>query len=126
MQTSSRKLLVVLIVLISLGFAIYRSSGMMHLGDFSGAKLWIAIRNADPLLLILSLVAIYSCYALRSLRWKAFQRNLGPSRFGPVYAMTLAVFAAIFLLSPPRAPVPPLFLPRRPTAPLSILLVIYF
>jgi uncharacterized protein (TIRG00374 family) len=125
MQTSSRKLLVVLIVLLVLGYAIYRSSGMMHLGDFSGTKLWTAIRNADPLLLILSLVAIYSCYALRSLRWKAFQRNLGPSRFGPIYAMTLAGFAAIFLLGRAGEPVRPLLLARKEKLPVADLFGIY-
>ncbi len=125
MQTSSRKLLVVLIVLLALGYAIYRSSGMMHLGDFSGTKLWTAIRNADPLLLILSLVAIYSCYALRSLRWKAFQRNLGPSRFGPIYAMTLAGFAAIFLLGRAGEPVRPLLLARKEKLPVADLFGIY-
>jgi uncharacterized protein (TIRG00374 family) len=125
MQTSSRKLLVVLIVLLALGYAIYRSSGMMHLGDFSGAKLWTAIRNADPLLLILSLAAIYSCYALRSLRWKAFQRNLGPSRFGPIYAMTLAGFAAIFLLGRAGEPVRPLLLARKEKLPIADLFGIY-
>src|SRR5216683_480788 len=125
MQTSSRKLLVVLIVLLALGYAIYRSSGMMHLGDFSGTKLWTPIRNADPLLLILSLVAIYSCYALRSLRWKAFQRNLGPSRFGPIYAMTLAGFSAIFLLGRAGEPVRPLLLSRKEKLPIADLFGIY-
>jgi glycosyltransferase 2 family protein len=125
MQTSSRKLLVVLIVMLALGYAVFRSSGMMHLGDFSGTKLWIAIRNADPLLLVLSLVAIYSCYAIRSLRWKAFQRNLGPSRFGPIYAMTLAGFAAIFLLGRAGEPVRPLLLARKEKLPIADLFGIY-
>src|SRR5467141_2986552 len=119
MQTRSRKLLVVLIVLLALGYAVYRSSGMMHLGDFSGARLWMAIRNADPLLLILSLVAIYGCYALRALRWKVFQRNLGPSRFVPIYAMTLAGFAAIFLLGRAGEPVRPLLLARTEKLPVA-------
>ena len=125
MQTKSRKLLVVLIVLLALGYAIYRSSGMMHLGDFSGAKLWIAIRNADPLLLILSVIAIYGCYALRSLRWKVFQRNLGPSRFGPIYTMTLAGFAAIFLLGRAGEPVRPLLLARKEKLPVADMFGIY-
>src|SRR5260370_7254567 len=111
MQSSSRKLLVVLAGLLVLGFVLYRSSAMMHLGDFSGTKLLQAVRHANPFLLILSILAIYSCYALRSLRWKVFQRNLGPSRFGPIYAMTLAGFAAALLLAPPGAPLLPLLLP---------------
>src|SRR5260370_27611939 len=125
MQISSSKVRVGLIVLLALGYAIYRSSGMMHLGDFSGTKLWTAIRNADSLLLILSLVTIYSCYALRSLRWKAFQRNLGPSRFGPIYAMTLAGFSAIFLLGRAGEPVRPLLLARKEKLPIADLFGIY-
>ncbi len=125
MQTSSRKVLVVLIGLLVVGFVVYRSSGMIHLADFSGAKLLQAVRNANPLLLILSLVAIYACYALRSLRWKVFQRNLGPSRFGPIYAMTLAGFAAVFLLGRAGEPVRPLLLSRKEKLPIADLFGIY-
>lgn len=125
MQKSSRKLLVVLIGLLVLGFVVYRSSGMINLADFSGAKLLHAIRNANPFLLILSIVAIYACYALRSLRWKVFQRNLGPSRFLPIYAMTLAGFAAIFLLGRAGEPVRPLLLARKEKLPIADLFGIY-
>jgi uncharacterized protein (TIRG00374 family) len=125
MQTKSRKLLVVLIVLLAFGYAVYRSSGMMHLGDFSGAKLWLAIRSADPLLLIVSLVAIYGCHAVRALRWKVFQRNLGPSRFAPIYTMTLAGFAAVFLLGRAGEPVRPILLARKEKLPIADLFGIY-
>ncbi len=125
MQKSSRKLLVVLIGLLVLGFVVYRSSGMINLADFSGAKLLHAIRNANPFLLILSIVAIYACYALRSLRWKVFQRNLGPSRFMPIYSMTLAGFAAIFLLGRAGEPVRPLLLARKEKLPIADLFGIY-
>ena len=125
MQSSSRKLLVVLTGLLVLGFVLYRSSAMMHLGDFSGTKLLQAVRHANPFLLILSILAIYSCYALRSLRWKVFQRNLGPSRFGPIYAMTLAGFAAVFLLGRAGEPVRPLLLSRKEKLPIADLFGIY-
>ena len=125
MQKSSRKLLVVLIGLLVLGFVVYRSTGLINLADFSGTKLLHAIRNANPFLLILSIVAIYACYALRSLRWKVFQRNLGPSRFGTIYAMTLAGFAAIFLLGRAGEPVRPLLLARKERLPIADLFGIY-
>ena len=125
MQSKSRKLLVVLIGLLVLGFVLYRSSGMINLADFSGAKLLHAIRNANPWLLILSIIAIYGCYALRSLRWKVFQRNLGPSRFGPIYAMTLAGFAAVFLLGRAGEPVRPLLLSRKEKLPIADMFGIY-
>jgi uncharacterized protein (TIRG00374 family) len=125
MQSSSRKLLVVLTGLLVLGFVLYRSSGMIHLGDFSGAKLVHAVRHANRFLLVLSIVAIYACYALRALRWKVFQQNLGPSRFGPIYAMTLAGFAAVFLLGRAGEPVRPLILSRKEKLPIADLFGIY-
>lgn len=125
MQSSSRKLLVVLIGLLVLGFVVYRSSGMIHLGDFSGAKLLHAVRNANPYLLLLSIVAIYACHAIRSLRWRVFQGNLGPSHFWPIYAMTLAGFSAIFLLGRPGEPVRPLLLARKEKLPIADIFGIY-
>src|SRR5207248_1630762 len=125
MQKSSRKFLVVLIGLLVLGFVVYRSSGMINLADFSGAKLLHAIRNADPFLLILAIVAIYACYALRSLRWRVFQRNLGPSRFWTIYGMTLAGFAAVFLLGRAGEPVRPLLLARKEKLPIADVFGIY-
>jgi uncharacterized protein (TIRG00374 family) len=125
MQTKSRKLLVVLIGLLVLGFVVYRSSGMLHLGDFSGTKLLEAVRNANPFLLILSVVAIYACYALRSLRWQVFQKNLGPSRFTTIYGMTLAGFSAVFLLGRAGEPVRPLLLARKEKLPVSGMFGVY-
>src|SRR5437870_11322467 len=125
MQISSRKFLVVLIGLLVLGFVVYRSSGMINLADFSGAKLLHAIRNADPFLLILAIAAIYACYALRSLRWRVFQRNLGPSRFWTIYGMTLAGFAAVFLLGRDGDPVRPLLLARKVRLPFADVFGIY-
>src|SRR5262249_32451410 len=79
----------------------------IHLGDFSGAKLLGAVRQANPWYLVLSLVGIYVCYALRSLRWQVFQRNLGPSSFWTIYELTLAGFCSLFLLGRAAEPVRP-------------------
>jgi uncharacterized membrane protein YbhN (UPF0104 family) len=125
MQTSSRKLVAVLIGLLVLGFVVYRSSGMLRLGDFSGTRLLQAVRNANPFLLILSVVAIYGCYAIRSLRWKVFQQNLGPSHFATIYGLTLAGFSAIFLLGRAGEPVRPLLLARKEKLPISGMFGIY-
>lgn len=125
MPTSSRKLLAALIGLSLLGFVVYRSSGMLHLGDFSATKLLQAIRYANPFLLILSILAIYACYALRSLRWKVFQQNLGASHFGTIYGLTLAGFSAVFLLGRAGEPVRPLLLARKEKLPVSGMFGIY-
>src|SRR5438270_527658 len=95
MQTSSRKVLIVLAGLILAGFVVYQSFGFIHKADFSGEKLLHAVAGAKVSLLLLSVVVIYVCYAFRALRWQLFQGNLGSSRFWIIYKMTLAGFEAI-------------------------------
>src|SRR5467141_3010086 len=125
MRASSRKLLVVAVGLGVLGFVAYRARGLFHFGDFSGAKLLHSLRDANLFLLAVSVVAIYSCYALRSLRWEVFQRNLGPSHFWNIYGMTLAGFSAVFLLGRAGEPVRPLLLARKEKLPIADMFGIY-
>jgi uncharacterized protein (TIRG00374 family) len=125
MRSSSRKLLIALLGLVVLGLVIYFSRGFIHLRDFSGEKLLHAVRGANPYLLALSIVAIYCCYALRALRWKVFQANLGPSRFWPIYTMTLAGFSAVFLLGRAGEPVRPVLLARKERLPIADMFGIY-
>jgi glycosyltransferase 2 family protein len=125
MRTSSRKLLVAIVGLGVLGFIAYRARDLFHFGDFSGAKLLHVLGGANLFLLGFSVVAIYGCYALRSLRWKVFQQNLGPSHFWNIYAMTLAGFSAIFLLGRAGEPIRPLLLARKENLPVSGIFGIY-
>jgi glycosyltransferase 2 family protein len=125
MRISSRKLFLALLGLAVLGFVVYRSRGFIHLADFSGAKLLQSVRGANPGYLVLSIVAIYGCYALRALRWEVFQRNLGESHFWNIYALTLAGFSAVFLLGRAGEPVRPLLLARKEKLPLAGLFGIY-
>src|SRR6202171_6620760 len=125
MRSLSSKLLVLLAVLLALGFTIYRFGGTLHGASFSAAKLVLAVRGANPLLLLVSVVAIYACYAIRALRWGVFQQNLGTSNFWSIYEMTLAGFAAVFLLGRAGEPVRPLLLARTEKLPLSGMFGIY-
>src|SRR5580692_8370604 len=125
MRASSRKLLLIVLGLAVLGFIIYRSSGFINLADFSGAKLWLVARHANPYDLLLSLVAIYGCYALRAVRWKVLQRNLGPANFWTIYKLTLAGFASIFLLGRAGEPIRPLLLARKERLPVADMFGVY-
>jgi uncharacterized protein (TIRG00374 family) len=124
MPSSSRKLVYILFAAALIAFAIYRSSDLFHSGDFFRAS-WRAVRRANPELLALSTVAIYACYAIRALRWQVLQRNLGPSRFWQIYAMTLAGFAAVLALGRPGEPVRVLLLARKEKLPVADLFGIY-
>ena len=125
MQTSSRKVLIVLAGLILAGLVVYQSFGFIHKANFSGEKLLHAVAGAKVSLLLLSVVVIYVCYAFRALRWQLFQGNLGSSRFWIIYKMTLAGFAAIFILGRPGEPVRPLLLSRKEKLPFADMFGIY-
>jgi uncharacterized protein (TIRG00374 family) len=84
-----------------------------------------AVRNANPYYIILALVAIYSCYGIRSLRWQVFQCNIGNSSFWKIYKLTLAGFAAIFLLGRAGEPVRPLLLAKKQDLPIADTFGIY-
>lgn len=125
MQTSSRRVLVVLAGLILAGFVVYQSSGFIHRANFSGQKLLHAVAGANLYLLLLPVFVIYGCYSIRALRWQLFQGNLGTSRFWVIYKMTLAGFAAIFILGRPGEPVRPLLLSRKENLPIADMFGIY-
>jgi glycosyltransferase 2 family protein len=125
MRATSRKFGLVLLALLVFGLLIYRSSGMLHLGDFSGTKLLAAVRGTRESYLLLSILTIYACYAVRALRWREFQKHVGRARFWNIYAMTLAGFSSIFLLGRAGEPVRPLLLSRKGRLPIADTFGIY-
>ena len=125
MAAKSRKWWIAGLVVALLGFLLFRSRGVLHLGQFSGAKLWDAVRGANYSYLLLSLVAIYLCYAIRALRWQRFQAHVGPAKFWNIYAMNLAGFSALFLLGRAAEPVRPLLISRKDKLPLADTFGIY-
>jgi len=125
MQTSSRKFLIILAGLVLAGFVVYQSTGFIHKANFSGQKLLRAVAGANLYLLLLPVVVIYGCYAIRALRWQLFQGNLGTSRFWVIYKMTLAGFAATFMLGRAGEPVRPVLLSRKEKLPYADMFGIY-
>ena len=119
MKSRPKKILLSAILLFLVGYLVYRSSGSLGLSGFSGVKLWAAIRSANPLWLLASMVLIYSCYAIRSLRWQVFQRNLGRAKFWEIYPATLAGFSAVFLLGRPGEAIRPVLLAKRARLPVA-------
>jgi len=125
MTAKSRKWLLLGVVGALLAFLLYRSRHMLNLGDFSGAKLWDAIRSANPAYLLLSLFLIYVCYFLRAVRWQNLQKNIGPAPLWSIYGSQLAGFAAVFLLGRAGEPVRPVLLSRKSRIPLADTFGIY-
>jgi uncharacterized protein (TIRG00374 family) len=125
MRPLSRKTILVVLGLLALGIIAYQASGLLHLATFSGSKLLYAVRDANPYYIILALLAIYSCYGIRTLRWQVFQRNIGNTNFWQIYKLTLAGFAAIFLLGRAGEPIRPLLLAKKQDLPIADTFGIY-
>jgi uncharacterized protein (TIRG00374 family) len=125
MRAPTKKAIFITVGVMALGFAAYEARNFLHLGGFSGPKLWQAVREANPYYLLLGLVAIYACYGIRSLRWQIFQRNIGNANFWKIYKLTLAGFSAIFLLGRAGEPVRPLLLAKKQDLPVADTFGIY-
>jgi glycosyltransferase 2 family protein len=125
MRSWLRKALVILLVIVMLAALVYRSRRAFHIGNFNWSKLGHALAHANLWLLLLSVVTIYICYAIRAFRWKYFCRHLGESRFGAVYIGTIIGFVSIFLLGRAGEPVRPLILARKTRFPVASQFGIY-
>jgi uncharacterized protein (TIRG00374 family) len=119
MTSRSKKWILITILFLLAAYLVYRLSASLGLSGFSAGKLWAAIRGANPLWLAAAMVIIYSCYAVRSLRWRIFQRNLGRAEFWEIYASTLAGFSAVFLLGRAGEPIRPVLLAKRAKHPVA-------
>jgi uncharacterized protein (TIRG00374 family) len=108
-----------------LGYLLYHSRHLLNISEFSGAKLWHAIRGANYTYLLVSVVVIYLCYAVRAWRWQKFQAHVGQARFWHIYAMNLAGFSALFLLGRAAEPLRPLLISHKDKIPLADTFGIY-
>ncbi len=80
---------------------------------FSWSLLVASMRRVNLLLILLAVVVVFLCYAIRAQRWIAFSRYLGRGSFRNVYSATLMGFSAIFLLGRAGEPIRPLLIARK-------------
>src|ERR1700680_4963027 len=126
MRGRLRRILIALLILAGVVALAYQSRHKIHLADFTWRKFIASVGQANIWLLLLSLVAIYGCYAIRAVRWQRFCRYLGPTSFLNTFAGTLMGFAAIFVLARAGEPIRPLLLARKNRLPVSSMFGIFF
>ena len=126
MRGRLRRILIALIILAGLVVVAYQSRHKVHLADFTWNKFAASVGQANVLLLLLCLVGIYGCYAIRAVRWQRFCKYVGPTTFLNTYSGTLMGFAAIFVLGRAGEPVRPLLLARKERLPVASLFGIFF
>jgi uncharacterized protein (TIRG00374 family) len=113
MLPNARRYLLLLLVLLVLGYFLYRFRSAVTLEGFRWGMVGSSLREARISLLLLSLAAIYGCYAIRAMRWLRFCRWLGKTSFASVYSATLSGFACTLLLGRAAEPVRPVLIARK-------------
>jgi glycosyltransferase 2 family protein len=125
MRRSLRKFTAIILAVVALAALLYKFRNSIALEGFHWRLLGTALREANLGLLLLSLVAIYVAYAIRTVRWQRFSRYLGQTKFPGVYAATVTGFSCVFLLGRAGEPVRPLLIARKENLPVSGMFGVY-
>lgn len=121
-----QKHLFVLFGIAVIAYFLYKFRNSISLQGFHWSQVGESLRNANLPLLILSIVTIFACYAVRSLRWIRFSQSLGKSHFWNVYGATLMGFSCVFLLGRAGEPVRPVLIARKESLSMPGMFGVYF
>jgi glycosyltransferase 2 family protein len=113
MRTILRNLLIAAVGLAILAGLLYHWRRSFARQGFSWTLLVNSVRHIDLALVLLAVLAVFVCYAIRAQRWIAFSRYLGRGTFRNVYSATLMGFSAVFLLGRAGEPIRPLLIARK-------------
>ena len=113
MRKILRNLLILAAMVGVLCLLLYHSRGALAKEGFSWTAMENSVRQTRIGLVLLAAGVIYLCYVIRAIRWMAFSRYLGKTRFWNVVASTFMGFSAIFLLGRAGEPVRPLLIARK-------------
>ncbi|HEX5426249.1 MAG TPA: lysylphosphatidylglycerol synthase transmembrane domain-containing protein [Candidatus Acidoferrales bacterium] len=132
MRKSVRRYLILLIGVLVVVFFAYKFRSSIALQGFHWSAVGGALRHAHVDLLLLSLAAIYGCFAVRALRWIRFSRTLYGTRegrfathFWNVYAGTLMGFSCTFLLGRAGEPIRPVLIGKKESLPIASMFGVY-
>jgi glycosyltransferase 2 family protein len=113
MDRTSRRILILVVAVAALGYFFYKFRNSITLEGFHWSTVGQSLRDANLGLLLLALVVIYGCFAIRAVRWNWLSRTFGPTKFGATYSATLSGFACTFLLGRAGEPIRPVLIAKK-------------
>ena len=113
MLRNSRRLFLLLLAVAVLGYLFFKFRSSITLEGFQWSMVAQSLRGARLSLLLLTMVAVYMCFAIRALRWMRFSRTLGVTHFSNVYSATLMGFTCTFLLGRAGEPIRPVLIAKK-------------
>jgi glycosyltransferase 2 family protein len=120
-----RKVVLLLSALLALGYLFYKFRNSITLEGFQWGMVAHSIRTARVSLLVLALIAIYGCFAIRAIRWMRFSRAIGRMNFWHVYSATLMGFTCSFLLGRAGEPIRPVLIAKKDSLPVPSMFGVY-
>ncbi len=125
MPRNLRRYILVPAALLALAFFFYKFRNSITLEGFQWSVVARSLHEARMSLLVLSVVAIYGCFALRAARWMRFSRALGTTHFWNVYSATLMGFTCNFLLGRAGEPIRPVLIAKKDSIPVPRMFGVY-
>jgi uncharacterized protein (TIRG00374 family) len=125
MFQKSRKIVLLLLAVLAVGYLFYKFRNSITLEGFHWEMVAQSLRDARLSLLVLSVLAIYACFALRAARWMRFSRHLGRTNFWHVYSATLIGFTCTFLLGRAGEPIRPVLIAKKDAIPIARMFGVY-
>jgi uncharacterized protein (TIRG00374 family) len=113
MHRTSRRVVILVVAVAALGYFVYKFRNSITLEGFHWSTVGQSLREANLGLLLLALVTIYGCFAIRAVRWNWLARSFGPATFGATYSATLSGFACTFLLGRAGEPIRPVLIGKK-------------
>ena len=110
MHRTSRRVVILVVAVAALGYFVYKFRNSITLEGFHWSTVGQSLREANVGLLLLALVTIYGCFAIRAVRWNWLSRSFGPATFSATYSATLSGFACTFLLGRAGEPIRPVMI----------------
>src|ERR1700722_5621497 len=113
MHRTSRRVVILVVAVAALGYFVYKFRNSITLEGFHWSAVGQSLREANLGLLLLALVTIYGCFAIRAVRWNWLSRSFGPATFGATYSAPLSGFACTFWRGRAGEPIRPVLIGKK-------------
>jgi hypothetical protein len=107
-----------------IGLIFYNLSRSPEWRDFRWQRLWASLTGAQPGLLLLALVGVYSTYLIRAYRWRYFMHPIKRASLWILFGGQVLGFSSIFLIGRLGELVRPGYIAKKENVPMSAMLAV--
>jgi uncharacterized protein (TIRG00374 family) len=93
--------------------------------NFRWDRLWASITGARPSLLLISLLAVYTTYFVRAIRWQFFLNPIKRASLWVLFVGQILGFSSIYLVGRPGELVRPAYIAKKEDVPMSAMLAVW-